>query len=193
MVPPVQAAELQPQVASLPQLVPQPPQFIGSEPLFVSQPLPPKRSQSRRAPLHAAHPPLWQYCDVEQLVGQLPQCRLSVLVSTSHPVLLDMSQSAVGGGQLPAQVPLAQMSPPEQGELQPPQCALVVFVSVSQPVARSSSQLPHPASHPTIAQTPDAQPSSAFGSSQGWLHPPQLATSSRLVSQPLFGFESQSS
>src|SRR5262245_28277565 len=154
MLPPLHADELQPQVASLPQGAPQPPQFWGSVALLISQPLAPKRSQSRSAPLHEAQPPPWQYCDVEQLFGQLPQCRPSLLVSTSQPVLLVMSQSAVGDGQLAAQLPLAQMSPPVQGELQPPQCALVVLVSVSQPVLSSLSQSPHPSSQSAIAQTP---------------------------------------
>ncbi len=72
-----------------------------------------------------------------------------------------------------------------------PQCSLVTVVSVSQPLAAFPSQLPKPALHIPIVQTPAGQLAAAPGNAQPVPHPPQFVTVSSGVSQPLAMFPSQ--
>jgi hypothetical protein len=190
-VPPVQAELEQPQVPSDPQVVPQPPQLSGLLATLISQPFAPVRSQSRVVPEHATHELDMQDWLVVHCVGQEPQWRLSMVVFTSQPLPLIMSQSAVPTGQALTQVPVAQISPTPHGLLHPPQCWLEVSVFVSQPFAWSPSQLPKPGRHAPNVQVPVEHDSVAFAKSQPTPQPPQFDSVFVAVSHPLFGLPSQ--
>jgi hypothetical protein len=191
IVPPLHAPAEQPHVASLPHLIPQPPQLAGFVEMLVSQPFAPALSQSPRPAAHATHIPPEQNCDAEHVIPQPPQLFPLFEVFVSQPFAMFPSQSADPMGHASVHVPLTQILPALQGELHPPQCWPDELVLTSHPLARLPSQFAKPGLQPPKVHTPPGHASLAFTKSHGTPQPPQLATVVVLVSQPLFGFASQ--
>lgn len=79
-----------------------------------------------------------QYCELLQVLVQLPQWLASLAMSVSQPFAELPSQSAVPGAQAETQVPAEQFGvEPEQVLVQLPQWLGSVRVSISQPLVRA--------------------------------------------------------
>jgi hypothetical protein len=172
---------------------------LASEVNCVSQPLVELESQLPHPPLHG---PSWQLlpkhvgvaCANEHTVVHEPQCCTSADRSVSHPLLRLLSQLPHPVLQEMEQLPLVQEAAPLvllQAAPQAPQWLTLEAVFVSQPFAVLPSQLPQPLLHAPGVQMPVAQDAAALGNEQGVPHVPQSVSVRVLVSQPLFGFESQ--
>jgi hypothetical protein len=181
------------------QVSPQLPQF-EVVPSCTSQPLAVLLSQFAKPALQAVnvHVPVLHEADAlgnEQATLQLPQS-VSVRTLRSQPLSGLPSQLLKPALQLGLQA----YAPAEPLHAVVPFCAVQTWPQALQFVTVSScvSQLPFesqssvPGSHVVATQLPVAHDSAEFGTSQAVLHVPQLVRLVRLVSQPLFGFESQS-
>lgn len=134
-------------------------------------------------------------CASAQTVVHVPQCSASPDRSVSQP--LDRSASQLPQPELHAieHAPLTHVgAPAELLQTLPhaPQWFTFVTRFVSHPLPVSPSQLPQPLTHAANVHVPVAQEATAFGSEQATAHPPQSVSVLVPVSQPLFGFASQS-
>jgi len=171
-------------LGALPQLVPQLPQFDGSESTAVSQPLLPGVKLEASASQSAK--PGWQRLKAQapalqvvralaspQLVPQVPQLFGSRSVGVSQPLKGLLSQSAqpashAGATSSMAQRPKEQATAvvcrraPSQTVPQRPQFIGSLWGSTSQPSLGSALQSAKPKSHAPIAQVPEVQEALAF-------------------------------
>jgi hypothetical protein len=177
----------------------QPPQFIRSELVAVSQPLRGLPSQSANpAPQTGTHAPLRQLVEpleLLQAMPQPPQLAMSASRLASQPLVASPSQLPNPVAQLIAQVPWVQAAVPLvelQRVPQSPQWLVLVWRSVSQPFCLSPSQSPKLALQVGV-QAPAVQLEVPFGFTHSASQAPQcLEFVASSISQPLPAFLSQS-
>src|SRR5262245_13878684 len=167
--------------------LPQPPQLSASSPMFTSQPLSARWSQSPNPgvqPRITHAPPMHESIEfgAAHFFPQAPQLFTSSPVELSHPFCGLPSQSDQPGRQL------ATLHTPSahdgmacgglQGTAQPPQLAESFMVSASQPLSTLPSQSANPGLHLSTTQAPLWQETVALaGCGQAFLQAPQFFTS----------------
>ena len=193
-MPPEHVPPEQPHVPSDPQVMPQPPQLLGSLDVFDSHPLEPFLSQSLVPPVQLVHVPALQYSESAQMMPQPPQLLPSEAMLVSHTVTGLPSHSAVSPLQPPDvwHTPPMQTWPPVHGLLQPPQWLMSVLVFTSQPLLCAlPSQLAKPLLQ-LIWHAPRLHDALPLLLLQTMPQPPQALTAVCVfVSQPLVWLLSQ--
>ena len=178
--------------------MPQPPQWLVLELVFVSQPLLALPSQLPEPALQLGVqlPPMQAVVPFGLLhvVPHAPQLPALVVRLVSQPLLAMPSQLPQPGAQLGTQLPAVQVVVPcglVHESPHEPQLATLFVRFVSQPLLPLPSQLPKPGKHAGM-HAPPVHIVEPFGLMHGRLQPPQLFTLFwTLVSQPLPELPSQ--
>jgi hypothetical protein len=159
--------------------------WVSQSPPGLQSPQPASQPVITQVPVAQDSPP-WAK---EQATPQLPQS-VSVRMSRSQPLDALLSQLRQPASHVGTQAPpVHALLPCELVQALPQLAQLVLVPSGSQ--VPSLPQSSKPALQPVTVQVPLAQLSVAFGMSQGMPQSPQSVSERMLLSQPLFGSESQ--